>query len=227
MNSRLLGAALATVWLTVTPRAAWAQHSGHGRAHATPPASSTSSHASAARGFHAPPYYLFRRERARGGLFAGYPTGYPCYYFSPGGYLDPFPRSLWWAYPNRSAPSYAYDPSLTDSYGSAFVNGLAMPPYVPAPESTAVPPMSTGGMSFAITPEEAAIFVDGAYVGTASDFFARALPFSLTAGRHQFELRAPGYETATFDIDVIPGRITLYQRQLTPAQPSRRRSPLK
>src|SRR5216684_1260441 len=77
MNIRLLGAALpptrgcrawgpalATVCLAVTPGTAWAQHGGHGHAHAAPPARITSSYDSGARAhFHAPPYYLFPRER--------------------------------------------------------------------------------------------------------------------------------------------------------------------
>jgi hypothetical protein len=83
-----------------------------------------------------------------------------------------------------------------------------------------VPPMPIGAVSLAITPDTAAIFVDGVYVGTARDFAATALPLTLAAGHHHFEARVLGYETATFELDVMPAQITPHQQQLRSTQPS-------
>jgi hypothetical protein len=79
-------------------------------------------------------------------------------------------------------------------------------------------PSGIGGVSFDITPAEAAVFVDRVYVGAARDFSATAPPLSLAAGRHHFELRAQGYETLAFDVDVTPGQVVPYLGTLQPTQ---------
>jgi hypothetical protein len=66
-------------------------------------------------------------------------------------------------------------------------------------------------VSFEITPDTAEVYVDGAYVGTASTFGPSSQPLSLTPGRHRVEVRAPGYETMSFDADAISGQVIPYQ----------------
>ena len=63
---------------------------------------------------------------------------------------------------------------------------------------------------------DAAIFVDGVYVGTANDFSAMRPPLSLAAGRHHFELRAQGYQTMAFDVEVRADWVVPYQGVLQP-----------
>ncbi len=71
-----------------------------------------------------------------------------------------------------------------------------------------------GGVSFQITPDTAAVFVDGIYVGTAGTFGPSSQPLGLVTGRHHIEIRAEGYRTMTFDADVTPGQVIPYQGTL-------------
>jgi hypothetical protein len=68
-----------------------------------------------------------------------------------------------------------------------------------------------GGVSFEITPSDAAVFVDGTYVGTADTFNPNSMPLGLIPGRHHIEIRASGYRTMTFDADVVPGQVIPYK----------------
>jgi hypothetical protein len=59
-------------------------------------------------------------------------------------------------------------------------------------------------------------YVDGYYVGTANDFNGE---LELEAGPHTIEIRAPGYETLTFDVKIAAQRLITYRGALTPIQP--------
>ena len=177
------------------------------------------------------PYYSFRPRLSLGfGLWMGYPVGYPYYYGYPYGYVYPYPVDPY-AY-GYAAPSYGYpaqpysspnpaypppnDPSSADpEYGSAGQ-------WYPAPPSRSVgvqhggAPSAPGGISFEITPDTAAVFVDGTYVGTAGTFGPTSQPLGLITGRHQIEVRASGYRTMTFDAEVTSGQVIPYQGTLQP-----------
>jgi len=71
-----------------------------------------------------------------------------------------------------------------------------------------------GGLGFDIQPSTAQIFVDGRPSGTAGQFTATTQPLGLPAGRHHVEIRAPGYHTLTFDVDIIAGQVIPYQGTL-------------
>jgi len=73
-----------------------------------------------------------------------------------------------------------------------------------------------GGVSFGITPGDAAVYVDGSYVGIAATFGGAAQPLALTAGPHRIELQAPGYVPTVFDVNILPGQIIPYQGSLEP-----------
>jgi hypothetical protein len=140
------------------------------------------------------PYYTFRpRFSLNVGLWVGYPVAYPFYempyvYRSPYAYASPYPA--------------------VPSYGSA--------PYDQAPAYQASPAVDEqpGGLSFTITPVNAAVFVDGVYVGTADEFDPRAQPLGLAPGRHRVEIRADGFRTMAFDADVVAGQVLPYQAVL-------------
>ena len=86
------------------------------------------------------------------------------------------------------------------------------------PAYTVPPGVAYGGISFAgLTPYDAAVFVDGTYVGTASMFDGRSQPLTLAAGRHRIELQAQGYAPIAFDVNVVPGQVIPYQGGLPPA----------
>src|SRR5262249_21334827 len=109
------------------------------------------------------PYYAFRPRFSIGfGLFVGYPIAYPYAYGVPT-YVYPYPDYS--ALPNTSVyPSGPY----------------------PAPP----PQGSYGGVSFDITPDDAAVYIDGQYVGVVHDFSPTNQPLTLAPGMHHVELEA-------------------------------------
>jgi hypothetical protein len=88
---------------------------------------------------------------------------------------------------------------------------------VPPPASVAVQPQANmGGVSFDINPSTAEVWVDGNYYGTVDQFTASSQPLGLPAGRHHIELREPGYQVSSFDLDIIAGQVIPFQGQLEP-----------
>jgi hypothetical protein len=176
------------------------------------------------------PYYSFRPRLSLGfGLWAGYPVPYPYYDSYPYSYAYPYPADPY-AY-GYAAPSYGYPAPVYPggSQSSAYPNdyppdypqaGSAAPDYSmrqPAPSVGAErggQATAPGGVSFEITPDNAAVFVDGTYVGTAGMFGPSAQPLGLISGRHHIEIRASGYRTMTFDADVRSGQVIPYQGTL-------------
>ena len=74
------------------------------------------------------------------------------------------------------------------------------------------------GISFEVTPANAAVFVDGTFVGPVSEFGPRSAPLKLVPGRHHIEIRASGYKAMAFEADVTAGKITPYQGALQTLQ---------
>ena len=131
------------------------------------------------------PYYVFRPRLSIGfGLWAGYPITYYDPYYYPYEY-----------YPYATAqPGYPLPPS-----GSVNVQ----------PDQTRM-----GGISFQITPGTAEVWVDGNYFGTVGQFTPESQPLGLMAGRHHVELREPGYEVSSFDVDIVAGQVIPYSGAL-------------
>ena len=146
----------------------------------------------------------------------------------PGGVVRPYYRSyyqpyytfrprvsvgfgLWIGYPvlySTYGPSYAPYPYV---YPSPYARSTYP---VPAPGTLAAVP--TGGLSFDITPSDAALYVDGQYVGTVGEFSPADQPLPLTPGRHHLEVGAPGYRTLSFDTDIVAGQVIPYQGAMQP-----------
>jgi len=136
------------------------------------------------------PYYVFRPRLSIGfGLWAGFPVTY----------YDPY--------------YYPYD---------YYPYAAATPGYVaPPPGSINVQPnqpdqANMGGLSFTITPDTAEVWVDGNYFGTVGQFTPESEPLGMPAGRHHVELREPGYQVGSFDVDIVAGQVIPYQGQLEP-----------
>ncbi|HEV3215886.1 MAG TPA: PEGA domain-containing protein [Vicinamibacterales bacterium] len=172
------------------------------------------------------PYYVFRpRQRVGLGLYLGYAVPYPYSYFPLYASVYPYSYDPYSYYPYSNYP-YSYYPYTSPAQIYPYTTQTptsqtpTYPDTVTAAPSTADArlPSGIGGVSFDITPSEAAVFLDGVYVGTVSDFSATAPPLSLAAGRHHFELRAQGYQTLAFDADVMPGQVVPYQGALQPVQ---------
>jgi len=155
------------------------------------------------------PYYAFRPHFSLGfGLWSGYPVGW-AYPF----YIPPYPY-----YPNY--PYYPY-PYPYEPVGPGY---SVAPPEDETPDTTPNEAVGTagvepdqsnlGGMSFEITPSDAQVFVDGNYVGTVGEFTPTTQPLGVPSGRHHVEIRDDGYQTMSFDVDIVAGQVIPYQGQM-------------
>ncbi len=94
--------------------------------------------------------------------------------------------------------------------------GYAVPAYRYRYPIRVVPGVRYGGVSFLVAPTEAAVYVDGNYVGIARDFYGGEQPLPLAPGVHRVELQAQGYAPMVFDVDVLPGQVIPYEGSLRP-----------
>lgn len=74
--------------------------------------------------------------------------------------------------------------------------------------------LPTGGLRLKITPRDAEVYVDGYFAGRVDDFDGALQKLEIAEGSHKVELRAPGYETQTFDVMVVAGQTTTYRTDL-------------
>jgi hypothetical protein len=138
------------------------------------------------------PYYAFRPRFSIGfGFYAGYPVAYPYSYYDPYGY-------------------YNYGIGFGASYGVGVVPGYGTQ-YRTYSSSASPSYDQIGGLSFDVDPVDAAVFIDGQYVGVAADFSSGQMPLTMAVGRHHVELKAPGFLTVSFDITVVGGQVIPYQ----------------
>ncbi|WP_396623438.1 PEGA domain-containing protein [Luteitalea sp.] len=72
----------------------------------------------------------------------------------------------------------------------------------------------TGGVRLKADPRDATVYVDGFYAGRVDDFDGATQKLKITQGTHRIELRAPGYETATFTVTIVAGETTTYKTSL-------------
>ncbi len=72
----------------------------------------------------------------------------------------------------------------------------------------------SGGLKLKIKPSEASVYVDGYYVGVVNDFDGVFQKLTIEPGSHRMEIRAPGYETLTFDIRIESGHTTTYRGEM-------------
>ena len=160
------------------------------------------------------PYYSFRPRFSLGfGLWAGVPIAYPYYW----GYYDPFYAPYGYGYP-YAAYGYPY-PAPGDPAGASSYPPASYPPQSGSSIGVQPPTQSPnqskmGGVSFEITPAAAEIFVDGQHAGAVNQFTPTSQPLGLTAGRHRIEIRAPGYKSMSFDVDIVEGQVIPYQGTL-------------
>ena len=150
------------------------------------------------------PYYAFRPHLRVGfGLWAGYPFAYPYAFYYP--YYRSYYRYYPYDYPYVPNGDYPYVPN-------GYVGSNANAP--PDASSSLARDTNMGGLSFEITPTSAEVFVDNVRVGTVGDFTPTTQPLGVAAGRHHVEVRAPGYQTMSFDVDIVAGQVIPYQGSL-------------
>jgi hypothetical protein len=148
------------------------------------------------RAVFAEPFFRFRPRFTFGfGLAVGYPVAFPYgYYYNPYDYAYGYPV-YGMAQPVPTYPDNGY-------YGS---------PNTGSADNGA----NYGGVTFDIQPTNAAVYVDGKYIGTVAEFSPQQPPLSLMLGRHHIDLRSQGFQTMSFDVDVVAGQVTPYQGAMT------------
>jgi hypothetical protein len=163
--------------------------------------------------YYRPPYY------GRGYYGGGY-YGRPYYYgYGPGyyyprygfgfsvGFLYGYPYP--WAYGGYGAYPYGYGTypygygAYPYAYPSGYWGGYAGYPVQPY-----------GGVRIAIAQRDAEVFVDGYFAGIVDDFDGTLQQINLEPGAHRIEIRAPGYQPSTFEVNVMPGRTVTYRTEL-------------
>ena len=153
----------------------------------------------------------------------GYPTqGYPLHGHSVPGYSP-------WAYAPRSyyrpyvfRPRYSIGFGIFSGYPVPYTYSYPYPIVVygyRAPrERVMIAPGSPyyGGVALEMTPYDADVFVDGEYAGHVEDFDGTTQPLTLSAGPHQIEVQAQGYEPMRVFVEVQPGQVIPYRGDLRP-----------
>lgn len=132
-------------------------------------------------------------------------------------YYDPF----WWGYGypyGYGYPGYyggGYYGGGGGYYGGGDYGGGSSGGY-DAPQQAEEGPK--GAVKLKIQPEDAQVFVDGAYEGIVDDFNSPFQRLNLPAGNHRIEVRAKGFQTLSFDVRIEPRVTTSYNATLQPAR---------
>jgi len=105
--------------------------------------------------------------------------------------------------------SYIYDPWFYDYsgmgfYGSQGYYGGYPGGYSGGSSSSSVPMKQdeSGSLRIRVKPNNAKVYLDGSLVGTVDDYDGFTGHLAATAGTHQIELRADGYEPLTMTVNV-------------------------
>lgn len=79
-------------------------------------------------------------------------------------------------------------------------------------------PLPTGVLRLNVEPASLVqVYVDGFFVGTVADVDRR---LELDEGEHRIELRAPGFQSVTFDVRIAAGQSIAYSAPLEPLAPA-------
>jgi hypothetical protein len=93
-----------------------------------------------------------------------------------------------------------------------------------APAQAVTLKIPQGGLRFETSPGLAQVYIDGTYLGLVDDFGMSGRAIDLDEGSHRVELRAAGYATLSFDVNIAANRTTRYrgdlQRLSAPPPPS-------
>jgi PEGA domain len=92
-----------------------------------------------------------------------------------------------------------------------------------APETPSVDryePARSGFLDLQMQPGSAQVYVDGFYMGAVDDFRRMIPGRPIEAGPHRVELRAPGYDTATFNVMIPPNETVTYRASLNATAPA-------
>jgi hypothetical protein len=74
------------------------------------------------------------------------------------------------------------------------------------PKASDLAPADQGRLRFEVEPDDAAVYLDDRYVGTAEELGGLTRGLRVMPGRHTVTVVRPGYETKTVDFESKPGR---------------------
>lgn len=77
-----------------------------------------------------------------------------------------------------------------------------------------------GYLQLQVKPASAHVYVDGWYVGSVADLRRMSTGYSLDAGSHRIELRAPGYQALAFEVRFVPDETITFRQDLQPSAPA-------
>ncbi|MGH9325358.1 MAG: PEGA domain-containing protein [Terriglobia bacterium] len=75
-------------------------------------------------------------------------------------------------------------------------------------------PSITAELKLDVTPDRAAVFVDGGFIGPASDFGGARRALLLKPGKHQIKIAMPGYQTSDTVVNLLPHQKFTLRTQL-------------
>ncbi len=176
--------------------------------------------------------YRYEPRRDNGHVYVA-PRGYvgPRGYVAPRYHYYSTPYYRYYRAPYRpyyfGRPYYAFRPRFSIGFGLWIGFGVPYPySYV-----TYAPPVygyyngavgivpgarTYGGVSFDIQPRDAAIILDGTFIGNAGDFSPNAAPLTLTPGPHTIEVQADGYQPMSWNVDIVPGQVVPFRGDMQP-----------
>ena len=129
---------------------------------------------------------------------------YSPYYYSPfigyGGFYGPYRYGYGWGY-----PGYAYGYGYP-AYGYGGYSGYGYGRY-----------RAYGGVRIDIPQRDAEVYVDGYFAGIVDEYDGAFQQLNLEPGPHRIEVRAPGFMTINFEVNIEPGRTITYRTALRPA----------
>ena len=135
--------------------------------------------------------------------------------YGGGAYAPPRIYNNYYSYPRAYYPYgygafglgyFYYDPYLW------YPGGYAYGGYYGPPRGYSV--FDIGELRLDVSPRNAQVFVDGYYAGLVDDYDGMFQGLKLESGGYRIEIVAPGYETLTFDVRIVPGQKTRYRGEL-------------
>jgi PEGA domain-containing protein len=155
--------------------------------------------------------YVYRsyRPAVNLGFFYGRPG-----YFGSYAYGNPFYA---YGYPAYGHPAYGYSAYGYPSYGYSYPAYSYVAPYGYGYGGYSGRPY--GGIRIDLPERDAEVYVDGYFVGIVDNFDGVLQQANVEAGPHRIEVRAPGFETIVFDVNVEPGRTITYRGSMRPLRP--------
>lgn len=157
---------------------------------------------------HYPYYSHYRRYPYYGGYYPYYGYGYPAWGYGVGlgiGFYYGSGYGSGYAYAADRAPDYA-------EYPSASYSRQAAPPeeYVEQAQPRNGNAVEAGELRLAVVPDDAVVYVDDEFRGTASEL----LSVRLMPGRHRVQLVRPGYAVAEREVHLGRGAVASLRVEL-------------